>query len=205
MKTKKYWILAVALTVVLSCIVIVSSSTDGLKPRQHALVGLKGVSVWVDELRTDKENYGLSKERLQIDVELKLRQNGIKVFSEREVLQSPGAPVLSISVMHQPVVYKDLRKAPVCACSIHVQLIETMQLKRNPQIYCRASAWGHSMINAIPTEGFAENVRTGLSDLIDGFLNDYLAANPKESEKKKPTLQELLEETKPKDKKSIFD
>jgi len=146
--------------------------SSALEPQQRALVGLKGVQVCVNKFRTDEESYGLSKQRLQIDVELRLRQNGIKVLSQ-------GDAVLSIDVLYQTSVYKDFTKADIIANSIIVQLYEPVRLERGFQIPCRAAVWRLLMINAIPTKYFADMVRQGVNDAIDSFINDYLAANPK--------------------------
>jgi len=153
---------------------------DDLKPPQSALAGLEGVQVYVNSLRKDRQSYGLTTEQLQIDAELELRRYGIRVLSWEEVLKTPRQPaVLLISVLWQPSLYADLTEGDVCACSITVQLFEDMRLERNSRISCRATAWGRKSVNAIPIEFFAKMVREGLHDLTTAFINDYLAANPK--------------------------
>jgi|WetSurMetagenome_2_1015567.scaffolds.fasta_scaffold1043944_1 hypothetical protein len=100
---------------------------DVLEP-QHVLVGLKGVWVCVSDFRTDVESYGLTKQRLQTDVELRLRQNGIKVISQEEYIKMPCTSLLEITVLYQPAVYGDLTKAPIYATSITTKLLELMRL-----------------------------------------------------------------------------
>jgi hypothetical protein len=152
---------------------------DYLEPRQIFLVGLEGVQVYVDSLRNDRQSYGLTREQLQIDVELQLRQAGIRVFSAQELLKMPRQPVLFVTVAYQPVVYADLREVGVYACSITMQLFEDMRLERDARISSLASGWTRQGVNAIPVSLFAKMVREALHDLTASFVNDYLAANPK--------------------------
>ena len=154
--------------------------SSALEPRQRKLVGLKGIHVGVSELNPNEESYSISKQRLQLDVELRLRQNGIKVLSQKEWLTTPGAPTLWIEVSHQTAVWKDLSKADVSAVHITVALLEWVRLERDFQIDCFAAVWSQSLINAIPNKDIADMVRQGVSLAIDSFINDYLAANPKE-------------------------
>lgn len=157
--------------------------SSALEPRQRELVGLKGIQVCVSELNPNEESYGLSKRRLQLDVELRLRQNGIKVLSQKKWMTTPGTPTLWIKVSHQTAVWKDLSKADVSAVHITVELFEWVRLERDFQIGCFAAVWSQSLTNAIPNEDFADMVRQGVSLAIDLFINDYLAANPKEPAK----------------------
>jgi hypothetical protein len=55
---------------------------------KHILPGLQGVQVEVGGLRPDLEKYGLTKQLLQTDTELRLRQHGIRIFTDEEANQS---------------------------------------------------------------------------------------------------------------------
>jgi hypothetical protein len=43
---------------------------------------------------------------------------------------------------------------------------------------CSATVWDHSMIAINGARDLRVNVRQAVKDLIDRFLNDWLAANP---------------------------
>jgi hypothetical protein len=55
---------------------------------KHILPGLEGVQVEVVPVRPDFEKYGLTQQVLQTDTELRLRQHGIRIFTDEEANQS---------------------------------------------------------------------------------------------------------------------
>ena len=65
---------------------------------RDTLRGLDGVFVLVEEIEPEIERYGLTKQALQTDTELQLRQYGIKVLSRVERLAAPGSPYLYVNV-----------------------------------------------------------------------------------------------------------
>jgi len=63
-----------------------------------------------------------------------------------------------------------------------------------------ATTWETGWVAVIDKPRLVGEVREKLKDRVDEFINDYLAANPKEPEKKGQTLAEMLEQaTKVKD------
>jgi hypothetical protein len=56
--------------------------------RERILPGLEGVQVEVVRLRPGLEKYGLTQQLLQTDTELRLRQHGIRIFTDEEANQS---------------------------------------------------------------------------------------------------------------------
>lgn len=61
------------------------------RDRKHLLTGLEGVQVLVEDVNPKAEKYGLTQHLLQTEVELRLRQHGIRILTDgefEEVLQN---------------------------------------------------------------------------------------------------------------------
>ena len=66
--------------------------------KRDTLRGLSEVSVLVEYLPDDVEREGLSREHLKRDIEVRLRQAGLRVLTISEIANSPGAPYLYVAV-----------------------------------------------------------------------------------------------------------
>jgi predicted Zn-ribbon and HTH transcriptional regulator len=139
--------------------------------QRDVLAGLEAVSVTVEEFPAGTEKFGLSREALQTDVELRLRQYGVSVCAKESL--KPGFALLYVDVT--PVIIED---APLGAISVSVELKEAVRLLRSPTI-CVASTWSRGSVLLYGTSKLKE-VRQDVKDLVDEFINDYLAANLKE-------------------------
>lgn len=149
---------------------------------RKTLARLQGVQVIVEDFKPEAEKYGFNRQQYQTDVELRLRQYGIKVLSQKERHQVSGMPMLYINV--NPLIDEKMGDAAV---SYSVQLMEYVLLERNPSIRTFATTWdksGTRLCGLKRLDGVRERVR----DLVDQFINDYLAANPKDSTTK--TIQQ---------------
>jgi hypothetical protein len=112
----------VALIPALWAVVQAADKTDESAPQlkfvaeqRDSLRGLQGVNVIVESLTAEAEQLGLTREALQIDTELQLRQYGIKVLTREEWVKTPGSPFLYVNVTVAGTV-------PIWAVSIKVQL-----------------------------------------------------------------------------------
>ena len=160
---------------VLVMILLFSSVVHGQRSWKHTLKGIKGVGVLVDVLEPDIEKDGLHRSSIQTDVELKLRMAGIKVLTEEETSKEPGAPYVRVSVFTS--IRADLE---LYVFTIHVALRQLVDLSRDPEIGCVVDTWSSG--GSIGTVGSANvaSLRDNVKDHVDGFINDYLAENPKE-------------------------
>jgi hypothetical protein len=141
---------------------------------RESLRGLTGVYVLVESLSEEAERDGLSRNQLQTEVELRLKQAGINVQSEEEAINSPGTPYLYVSVSE----YKG-RDIPVYAFCVDLQLNQGVQLERNLATRLRVSTWavpGHVGMVGV---GKLRTVRKTVADQVDKFISNYLAVNPK--------------------------
>lgn len=140
-----------------------------LTDKQKALVGLKGVLVVVEDIRPQAEPLDLTIDQIQTDVELRLRKAGLRVLTVLEMLETPGRPYLYVNV--NPIIWSG-----ICACAIEVNLRETVMLARG--LKTQGSIWDERSAGFVRKENIRQ-IRDRISDEVDKFINDYLAANPK--------------------------
>ncbi len=143
------------------------------------LRGLAGVVVAVNDLKQEVERDGLLKAQLQTDVELRLRKAGIRVLTEDQWLIAPGQPTLSVTV----ALYKALHPETlnVYGKSVKVGLRQNVVLSRKPSTIVRgAITWeSHISIGVSNSTVLQKDIRDNVADLVDEFINAFLAANPK--------------------------
>lgn len=189
MKAKKYWILTTLFGICGS--ILLAVETRGREPskpylpyphsilqqskKSDSLIGLRGVYVFVEDKNPPAEKYGLTKKALQTETELQLQQNGIKVLSKEERLKTPGMPYLYISV------YTIVRGQPA-AVYITVKLKQDVTLMANHGLYCGATTWEEERFMLV-SEDKLKDIGEYVKDFVDQFINDYLAANPKDEQK----------------------
>lgn len=138
-----------------------------------ALVGLKGVQVKVQKISPDAERMGLTEDQIKTDVELRLRKAGVRVLTEKEVDETPGQPALY--VREDTIVMQDF---PIIVNSISVELEEWVTLPRGSQPYVIIIIWSTSQTTPMGA-GKIQQIRGQVGWLVDRFIHDYLAANPK--------------------------
>lgn len=137
----------------------------------ETLRGLKGIHVKIEKLRDDAKKAGLTQSILKTDVELKLRKAGIRVLTKDEIYLTPGVPHLYVNV--RAIKPKTIRGF---VYSARVEFAQRVILPRNRSIETEALTWTDSFIGITPD---LRDVREVVGDLVDQFMNDYLAVNPK--------------------------
>ncbi|MHC4539612.1 MAG: hypothetical protein ACYTEK_09815 [Planctomycetota bacterium] len=146
--------------------------------QRDALTGLQGVCVVVEEFRPEAKKYGLTKQAVQTDVELRLRQYGVNVLSLEEfvlmAMRMGEQPILRVAV--SPLVKEE---SSVAAVHVLVELREWTFLRRSPMTCVKSITWKEDFVLLAGSQRLSE-VRDTVKDLVDEFINDYLAANPKE-------------------------
>jgi hypothetical protein len=122
--------------------------------------------------RRDREE---PKSTVTTDVELRLRQAGITVLPGGTVLpgESPS-PWLYVRVGF-------VASGTVYAYAVEVELHQPVTLVRDREITAYgATTWRVGpLVGLAGRDGIAERVRRVLRDMVDEFVNAYLAANPK--------------------------
>jgi hypothetical protein len=143
-----------------------------IRDQKDTLKGLQSVYVVVEPLGQEVEKYGLTEQQIQTDVELRLRQNGIRVLSRQEWLSSAMYSFLYVNV--NIVGLEDL---PLVSYNISLELRQSVFLERDPTKWYVAPTWKTGSTGSV---GFnkIEFIRQFVKNHVDTFINDYLAANP---------------------------
>jgi hypothetical protein len=177
--------------VVLVLVLLLPGVSHALTDEQKVLVGLKGIEVVIEEISPEAERLGLTRNQIQVDVELRLRKAGVRVLTKEEILETPGMPWLyvNLTIMFD----KDF---PIAAFSQQVELKEYVTLDRPgtmpsaaediakkygigiPGFRTRGVIWDKSSTGTVGNK-MIRALRETVDDEVDKFINDYLAANPK--------------------------
>ena len=147
------------------------SWADDSQAARDSLRGLLGVAVLIVEPAPEVERAGLTRKQLQTDVELRLRQAGIRVLT----------PVERLNMMGQPFVYvrvQVLMDPSECAPShAEVALYQKAYLETGEMTKV-ASTWEVSALGMVERANFSP-LRDKVSELVDQFINAYLSVNPR--------------------------
>ena len=153
---------------------ICRAADDEAIDRQHrqmvanTLKGIQRIQVVVEDVRPDAQSFGLNKQQIQNDIELKLRTAGIQVSAE------PPAPFFYARVNTFYLPNED-----AFAIGIECQVHETVILARDPSIQRIATTWQRSHSGAVESANLVSAVREQVKDITEMFINDYLSVNPR--------------------------
>jgi hypothetical protein len=137
---------------------------------QRALVGLEGVQVVVEGPGLEAERLGLSKNQIKTEVEQRLRQAGVRVLTNQEEVETPGRPQLDVKIG------ASISKMGIIAYSINVDLFEIVTLFTGETAF--ATVWEKGEAGSVGLNNINQ-IQSRITILVDKFINDYLAANPK--------------------------
>jgi len=163
---------------------------------RSTLTGLKRIRPVVSVVTDEETKLAfISKDSLQTMVELELRKVGI------EVVEDPNE-------RHEGIfgVMFNVHKSPIGSYYdvIHLaSLRQIVQLARDPKIRTEAATWPlliEPRGDGIGGLNLEKSMKEFAADLTKEFINDYLAANPKEPVKKEGlSLKDMAERAKPKE------
>ena len=121
--------------------------------------------------RTDSEPPGLSKDQAQNNVELRLREAGIRVVDPKEAVRlkhvSAELLVLINCIDHQSIYARYLE----------TQLVQAVHVEKNDQ-FTVTPTWSVKRFALLGTDRIRV-IHEYVRDMIDQFLNAYLAVNPR--------------------------
>ena len=141
---------------------------------RESLRGLGGVAPRVERIAPDAQQRGLDEMSIYADVEQRLGKAGIKVLTAGQVSQEPGSPVLYIRVNA-----RQSYDAPVYAVSVTVALLQDAVAARDSNLKLReAKTWDAGYMRTYDPASLGQ-ARAVVSDLVDEFIRDWTAANPK--------------------------
>jgi hypothetical protein len=151
---------------------LVTPSWAGDSPWNRAtLRGLPGMAVIVEALTPEVERTGLTRNQLQTDVELRLRQAGIRVLTSEERFAVVGKPYLSVRVTillygERLVIYH-----------IKVELVQYASLETG-EVAFAAATWDTARLGTLDISNLSYG-RDRVIDEVDEFINAYLSVNPR--------------------------
>jgi len=135
--------------------------------------GLHGVAVLVENIKPEAERDGLTQRQVQTDVELRLRQAGLRVLTRKEVLAAPGTPYLYININ---AIKRD--NPQLYIVHITVALDQSVLLERDPAITVPLTPTWSIGWTGSTSQANLRQAREIILDHVDQFINAYLAENP---------------------------
>ena len=146
-----------------------------------SLRGLKGVTLWVMVSAETGLDSSVNEKDLQNEVERKLRQSGIRVYSPQERASDRiNIAAFSISVSIGKANQK-VTETPLHVVMVSAELHQEVALVRNPKIRTDAVTWKVCFAaQDISEEKLHSLVRDYALTYTSMFIWDYLAANPRE-------------------------
>ena len=135
---------------------------------RESLRDLDGVKVVVEDVPHD-----LSRDRLQKDIESKLKLAGIKVLNSGEF--PVGDPYLRVRMSATP------ERACLIAYHIDIEFAQVVFLRRDPTVtFNRATTWkARERMGLVPAAKLAEAIQHDLAEQADQFIAAFDFANPK--------------------------
>jgi hypothetical protein len=153
-------------------ILLLSDISHALTYNQKVLVGLNGVRVLVEHMPPNLKGLGLTRNQIKMEVQLRLRNAGIRVLTEKE--HSPGMQELYLNVS---TVKGTGSLSNIFACAISMNLEERVFAFANAEDLI-GSVWNVGCTGVIGSN-YKSAIRENVTNLVDIFIKDYLAANPK--------------------------
>jgi hypothetical protein len=146
-----------------------------IEATRKSLAGLTGVWVVVEPFAPEAELQGLTITAVRTDAELKLRKAGIRVLTEEAFNKSSSMPFLELAAAIST------ESSDRWEVSKFVNLRQNAVLERDRSIVAfGAVTWSVEQVNAVVRPSIiARFVRDGFNDMVDQFVNAYLAMNPK--------------------------
>jgi len=152
----------------------IEPTEEEIKRHRETLKGIKGVYVLIEDLNPVAKKLGITEELLKTEVELKLRLAGIRIYSEEEMLEYLY-PALYVNLN----THKDTGSGiGFYAFSLEIAIKEAAYIKRNNRPD-HVTTWNDGVLGFFTKENSLELIREVLKRVLDRFLNDYLAVNPK--------------------------
>ncbi len=152
-------------------------------PKRDNLRGFQftEVIIKVARSRSAGAEVGLSERQLQVDVELRLRKAGLHVKDVNDPITIEDLRAYeitpSLDVLVTIVGSDDLKG--VFAADVNVRLKRMGKFGKDYSQAIFAAVWTDGITSILGKDMVEPGIRRQIADLIDRFINDYLAANPK--------------------------
>lgn len=149
------------------------------------LKGLRGFVVDVEGFDDPAINLrGVSERQVQTDAELRMRKAGIQLSTEKDWANSLNHPAIIVTLHLVPL---EKPFEGVYAFSIVVKAMQDVHLIGRTNTMEESGAWNKSTwattwdksITGAMSKDQLRGLRAHVNDLVDQFINDYLATNRK--------------------------
>jgi len=168
--SKQRYVLILVLVMIAWLVGFSSASAQDSELSRKTLAGLPGVYVVVEELQPNITKYdkylkkaGLSRARLQENVEKRLRSAGIRPLAREEWLKTRGRPVLYLNVnSHENEKYW-------FAYDVKLEFQQVVCMEANPSIKTLADTWSLNSTGVVNI-GNLDGIYKETERLIDRFI-----------------------------------
>jgi hypothetical protein len=159
-------------TVTLLAVVSLSGAAGSDDEWQRStLKGLDAILVRVEQEGLPNEIHNW----LKTELELRLREAGIRVPAEREISKVPGGPVLTLVVVGQKH-----EATGLYAFRVDLELGQAVALLRSSRTTVQATTWRSRMlVGTVGARNMPDYIRDTAQQVTGEFLNAYLSANPR--------------------------
>jgi hypothetical protein len=141
--------------------------------QRETLKGLRGVQVTVIVRGLDDSRNADLQRSLQVGTELRLRQNKITVLETSPSV--PGRPVFTLVLVFYE---SNDRNVDGLAFFVESNVAEDASLSRNSKDVKAVTYQSLVLVGLTNSGVLREQVRRSCSEVVDSFINDFLAENP---------------------------
>ena len=142
---------------------------------RKTLRGLPGVGVLVERIHPEAEQAGITRRQVQTEVEQRLREQGIRVLAQPEVLRAFGRPSLAVNIQ---ITSAENVPKELYVVHITVALKQHVLLERNTAMPAvEAATWEVAILGMVGRDAF-QRVREDVANLVDRFIQAYRSVNP---------------------------
>ena len=150
--------------------VVVLAQTDNESSRA-TLRGIKSIYVNVSTIEDKKliEN-GITSQQIITDIELKLRMAGINVVETLNEQTNDGEPNLHLEIIILE------QNDYIFVYSLSLEFRQLVTPVRKGKIIAMGTTWKNDLVGYIGVQN-SSKIRDYVKDLVDSFINSYLAVN----------------------------
>jgi hypothetical protein len=140
-----------------------------------SLRGIDRIKVVVEDLSSAAANPGVTEEGLREQIESHLKKAGIRLA---EPDKSPEADSSLVPILYLALTTE--RTGGAHDFVLRIELLQHVTLARDPAIQASsASTWSTLRFGRAESTDFAKKVRTVLTVMLEDFLADFAAVNPR--------------------------
>lgn len=134
----------------------------------ESLSGLEGVAYEISEIDSNfiKQSF------LTADTAIKLKRAGIKILTQKAMIENDRQPLLFIQITFLP-----LHEIDIFFFTIEVDLNQRVVLAGDESLQIGATTWSTSILGNSTSLELQKNVQDALAELLDIFIEEYSLMN----------------------------